>query len=85
MLRYFTFKLCSFGCYVGKKKIPKLIHRWLNPISIAYWFMDDGSLKWKNKSKAVRICTDNFNKKEVEQCVAILNNKFNLFTILYFF
>lgn len=26
-----------------KKTIPKLIHRWLNPIVLAFWFMDDGS------------------------------------------
>jgi len=26
-----------------KKVVPKLIHRWLNPESLAYWFMDDGS------------------------------------------
>ena len=62
----------------GKKKLPKLIHRYLNPISIAYWYMDDGSIKWKKKSKAVRICTDNFEKKEVERLVSILNLKFNL-------
>lgn len=25
-----------------RKQIPKLIHKWLNPISLAIWYMDDG-------------------------------------------
>lgn len=25
-----------------KKHVPKLIHKWLNPISLAIWYMDDG-------------------------------------------
>lgn len=61
-----------------KKILPRLIHRYLEPITLAYWFMDDGSLKWKNRSKAVRICTDSFSKSEVEHLVNLLNNKFDL-------
>jgi hypothetical protein len=26
----------------GKKVVPKLVHRYLTPRSLAYWFMDDG-------------------------------------------
>jgi hypothetical protein len=26
-----------------RKKVPKLIHRWLTPLSLAVWFQDDGS------------------------------------------
>jgi hypothetical protein len=62
----------------NKKVLPKLLHRYLNPISIAYWYMDDGSIKWKNRLKAIRICTDNFTKKEVIRLASILNEKFNL-------
>jgi len=69
-----------YDCFYkdGKKKLPKLIHRYIEPISLAYWYMDDGSLKWKNRSKAVRICTDNFSKQEVIRLIEILNTKFQL-------
>lgn len=60
------------------KILPKLIHRFLTPITLAYWFMDDGSLKWKNRSKAVRICTDSFTKSEVEYLTFLLNKQYNL-------
>lgn len=60
------------------KVVPRLIHRYLEPITLAYWFMDDGSLKWKGRSKAVRICTDSFSKQEVELLVRLLNEKYDL-------
>lgn len=62
----FRFYGCQFYDRKGKKKIPKLIHRWLTPRALAYWFMDDGSAKWKNKSIAVRFSTDCFSKKELK-------------------
>lgn len=59
------------------KKVPKLIHRWLTPISLAYWYMDDGSIKDK-KSKAVYLNTQGFEFTEVKTLCEILNSKFNL-------
>lgn len=59
------------------KKLPKLIHRWLTPISIAYWFMDDKSIKDK-KSKFVYFNTQGFSLQEVNLLCNILNSKFNL-------
>lgn len=29
--------------FEGKKRVPKLIHRYLTPNVLAYWFMDDGN------------------------------------------
>lgn len=60
------------------KVVPRFIHRYLEPITLAYWYMDNGSLKWKNRSKAVRICTDSFSKSEVEYLVLLLNKKYDL-------
>lgn len=82
-LKQFAFFYHSFyrkDPITGKvsKIVPKLIHRYLEPITLAYWYMDDGSLKWKNNSKAVRICTDSFLKSEVERLVLILNKKYDL-------
>lgn len=57
------------------KIIPKNIHRYLKePIVLAYWYMDDGALKWKNHSKGVRLCTDNFSKEEVYSLAEKLND-----------
>ena len=59
------------------KKVPKLIHRWLTPISLAYWYMDDGSIKDK-KSKAVYFNTQGFLLNEVKLLSTILNTKFKV-------
>ena len=60
------------------KRVPKWIHRYLSPLCLAYWYMDDGSLKWKNRSKAVRLCTDGFSKPDVQRLVTALNNQYHL-------
>ena len=62
----------------GKKKVPKLIHRWLTPRSIAYWYMDDGAQKWKGKSLAVRFCTDNFVYRDAKKLAQVLQDKYGL-------
>ena len=62
----------------NKKIVPKLIHRWLKPMSIAYWYMDDGAQKWKGKSLAVRFCTDNFLYKDVILLHNVLVKTYNL-------
>ena len=61
----------------GKKQVPKLIHRWLTPKAIAYWFMDDGSIKSK-ESKAVIFNTQGFIGSEVEILIKVLHGKFSL-------
>lgn len=60
-----------------KKVVPKLIHRWLTPLCIAVWFMDDGSIKSKNH-KARIINTQGFEKKEVLRLINTLSDKFNI-------
>jgi len=66
--------------YKDKKKIiPKLIHRWLTPIAIAYWYMDDGSIKSK-QSKGVFFNTQGYVFKEVCLLAKILNNNYHLKT-----
>jgi hypothetical protein len=41
------------------KEVPSNIASLL-PRALAYWYMDDGALKWRGKSNAVRLCTDSF-------------------------
>lgn len=63
------------------KIIPKLINRWLTPRAIAYWYMDDGSIKSKH-SKGVFFNTQGFTFTEVNRLSNILNKKYNLITTL---
>ena len=55
MISFKTISLAQFLFYHHQfykdniKKVPKLIHPWLTPISLAYWYMDDGSIKDKKK------------------------------------
>nr|YP_010448253.1 hypothetical protein NRL16_pgp036 [Symbiochloris sp. SG-2018]UTQ75734.1 hypothetical protein [Symbiochloris sp. SG-2018] len=74
VFRYYRYQ---FYNEYGKKRIPKLIHKLLTPTALAYWYMDDGSMKSK-QSKGVILNTHNFSKKEVQQLCFILNEKFNL-------
>jgi hypothetical protein len=61
-----------------KKQIPKDIKKYLTPKALAYWYMDDGALKWKGKSNAVRLCTDSFSIDEVNLLKNALEMKFQL-------
>lgn len=77
------FRFYAQQFYNGQeKKVPKLIHKWLTGIAIAYWYMDDGAQKWKGKSLGVRFCTDNFLKSDVQLLATVLNTKFKLTTSL---
>lgn len=66
----------------GTKRVPKIIARLLKARSIAYWYMDDGAQKWKNVSKGVRFCTDNFQHGEVQSLALLLKEKYQLKTSL---
>ena len=65
--------------YKDKKKvIPKLIHRWLTVRALAYWYMDDGSMK-STQSKGVLLNTQAFSHAEVQLLCNVLSEKFNLY------
>ena len=66
----------------GKKKIPKLISKLLDPVSLAIWFMDDGS--WKSeKHKTFIIHTLGFTKKDLEIVQQVMLDKFKIKTSLH--
>jgi hypothetical protein len=64
------------------KHVPSNIELFLTPTALAYWYMDDGALKWAGKSNAVRLCTDSFSEEEVNILKNALTSKFNLQTSL---
>lgn len=61
-----------------KKYIPSNIESLLTPEAFAYWYMDDGALKWRGKSNAVRLCTDSFSTSDINLLKNVLQRKFSL-------
>ena len=60
------------GKYI--KIIPTNIEQYLTPISLAIWFMDDGS----KLGKGAKIATNCFTKTDLVKLCQILKNKFNI-------
>lgn len=64
--------------YENKRKIvPRSIGRWLTPLTMAVWFMDDGSIKSK-AHRARLINTQGFSKSEVVNLMTAMLTKHNL-------
>lgn len=61
----------------GKRVVPKLINKWLTPKTLAYWFMDDGSIKSK-QSKGVIFNTQGYPRQDVLKLVKALESRFRL-------
>jgi LAGLIDADG DNA endonuclease family len=59
-----------------RKIVPHNIEELLTPIGLAHWIMADGF--GDIDERTATLCTDNFTKKEVEQLVKVLSNKFGL-------
>ena len=57
----------------GTKSVPKLIHRMLSPRAIAYWFMDDRSMK-SSQSKSIVLNTQCSELPDVERLAAALSS-----------
>ena len=68
------------------KVIPKNIGKLLvSPISLAVWFMDDGTLDFrKNDHCAFHLCTNCFTKKEVQTLISVLNSNFGINASLHY-
>lgn len=65
----------------GKKIVPGIISKLVTPLSLAVWFMDDGSLKSKHHRARI-INTQSFDDKSLERLRSMLLNKFHIATTL---
>lgn len=63
-----------------KKKLPKAITKLItSPLSIAVWYMDDGTLDYRPKSHYnFRLSTDSFTRTENEELVNMLKENFGV-------
>jgi len=57
------------------KKVPKLIHRWLTPVNLSYWFMDKGAFL---EEKAVIVFDTDFSRLDVKRLINALGSVFKL-------
>lgn len=65
----------------GKKKITNKVINKLTPVSLAFWFMDDGSLTFRNIDKTayfIRLNTQSFSYDEIEKLRLFLLNQYNI-------
>lgn len=68
--------------YVNHKKvIPKIINKLVTPLSLAIWFMDDGSMKSKHHSARI-LNTQGFDAVSIQRLQDMLLNKFHIKTTL---
>lgn len=65
----------------GKKLVPRIIGKLLTPLSLAVWFMDDGSLK-SSAHRARIINTQCFDDESLKRLQDVLFTKFNVQTTL---
>ena len=73
-----AFRFYAHQFYDGKRKcVPKLIHRYLTERAIAYWYMDDGSIK-SRESKGVIFNTHGFVGNDVRRLMDVLRTSFAL-------
>jgi hypothetical protein len=62
------------------KDVPLNVEKNLTPRALAYFYMDDGGLKWLNHSNAMRICTESFSLVGVERIQKVLKSKYDIQT-----
>lgn len=77
-----TFRFLGKQFYREKKKVmPKIIGNLLNPLSVATWFMDDGSMK-SNKHRTYLFHTYSFSKSELKILQDALVKRFGIQTTI---
>ena len=73
-----AFRFYAHQFYVERRKrVPRLIHRWLTPRALSYWFMDDGSIK-SSQSKGLILNTQGYPFADVQRLVDVLQVSFEL-------
>ncbi|MFH1898906.1 MAG: hypothetical protein ABIJ82_00330 [Patescibacteria group bacterium] len=64
----------------GKKIFPTEFEKYVTPLSIAVWYMDDGNY---SEGRNVKIATDGFSLSDREKIKELLLRKFNLRSTLH--
>ncbi len=73
-----AFRFYAQQFYENRRKIlPKLIKKWLSPLAMAVWFMDDGSIK-SNRHRALILNTQSFSKPELVRLIKMFKEKYGV-------
>lgn len=83
-LRYYGNLFYSYDSKTNQmvKHVPLNINQLLTPRAVAYWYMDDGSIKWLGNSNAMLICTESFTVDDVNRLKKTLKNLYDIDTQL---
>jgi len=88
--RHIDFKFYYDLFYRQKKRVPKLIHKFLTPRALAYWFMDDGSYYYNKskthpevKQKVYYFNTQSFSYEDIKILKKAFKFNFNFDTNIY--
>lgn len=65
----------------GKKIVPKRIYKWLTPLALSVWFMDDGNIKSK-ECKGRILNTQSFDNASLKLLQSAIMKNFNIQTTL---
>lgn len=65
----------------GRKVVPKLIHRWLTPLALAIWYMDDGSVK-SSAHATVLFNTHAFERMDLVRLQRAFDRRYGIATTL---
>ena len=77
-LSHGAFRFYAQQFYQNKKKVlPKAIQKWLSPIAMAVWYMDDGSIK-SSHHRALIINTQSFSLPDLKRLISILKDKYGI-------
>ena len=64
------------------KDVPLNISQYFTPTAVAYFYMDDGSLKYPGNSNAMRICTEGFSVEGTIRIQKAFKQLYNIDTTL---
>lgn len=64
------------------KDVPINVEKFLTPRALAYFYMDDGAIKSRGRSNAMRLCTESFSVEGVHRLQKAMQNCFNIETTL---
>jgi len=83
-LNFYANMFYTYDRNLGKwvKDVPLNVQKFLTPKALAYFYMDDGALKWLKRSNAMRICTESFSNEGVTRIQNALKNRYNIKTTL---
>ena len=78
----FIIKHCEVD---GKREITEAWVNALTPLSLAFWYMDDGNCHFTTKQRPnIRLATNRFSEAEVKLLTGALMDKFNLESSVHF-